>query len=236
VNTAAQGEAPGEGVVADYLANRLGEAEAQAFELYCLGHPDFAREVERELALKTGMRELHQSAPQVTSPGRKRRYGGWPLALAASVAVLASSVLIIQYSMDRRPPLVAFSSRGDIPDALRRSAVSQVSLVRMRGNDAVTRASVPANGLVDIRLIPDSIAESGIYSVQISAESQSSTKPLIVRGLRPTPDGYLQLFVPAAQMIGRTWLVSVGEDADVGKQHGVEVFRLKFVPAPGTAQ
>jgi hypothetical protein len=106
----------------------------------------------------------------------------------------------------------------------------------MRGNDAVTRASVPANGLVDIRLIPDSIAESGIYSVQISAESQSSTKPLIVRGLRPTTDGYLQLFVPAAQMIGRTWLVSVGEDADVGKQHGVEVFRLKFVPAPGTAQ
>jgi hypothetical protein len=235
VNPAVQGESPGEGVVADYLANRLSEAEAQAFELYCLGHPDFARGVERELALKTGMRELHQSAPQVTSPGRKRRFGGWPLALAASVAVLASSVLIIQYSMDKQPPLVAFSSRGDIPDTLRRSAVSQFSLVRMRGNDAVTRASVPADGLVDIRLIPDSIAESGIYTVQISAEFQSSTKPLILRGLRPTPDGYLQLFVPAAQMIGRTWLVSVGEDADVGKQHGVEVFRLKFVPAPGTS-
>jgi hypothetical protein len=233
VNTAVQGEAPAEGVIADYLANRLSETEAQEFELYCLRHPDFARHVERELALKTGLRELHRSAPQISSAGRKR-YGGRPLALAASVAVFASAALLFQYSLDKRPSLVAFRSMADIPDPLRSSAVSQVRLIRMRGSDAATRVSASARGLVDIRLVPDSIAESGIYSVQISAESQSSTKPLIVRGLRPTPDGYLQVFVPAAQMIGRVWLVSVGEDADVGKQQGVEVFRVEFVAA-GTA-
>ena len=61
MNIAAPGEVPGETVVADYLANRLSETEAQAFELYCLEHPDFARDVERELALRS---EEHTSELQ----------------------------------------------------------------------------------------------------------------------------------------------------------------------------
>jgi hypothetical protein len=236
VTSATQSQAPGEEVVADYLANRLSEDKAQAFEHYCLEHPDFARDVEHELALKTGLRQADQPTVHVSAPVRRRRFGRWPLALAASVVVLVSAVLVYQYSSNRIPTLVAFTSVSDLPEQLRLASVSEVRLVRMRRGMEATQVSASANGLVDLRLIPDSIAESGIYSVQISAESQSSTKPLIVRGLRPTPDGYLQVYVPAAQMIGRTWLVSVGEDADVGKQQSVEVFRLQFVAASGTAQ
>jgi hypothetical protein len=235
VNIAAQGEAPGEAVVADYLANRLSDAEAQAFEIYCLEHPDFAREVERELAIKTGMRQAHQSVAQVSVPTHKRRYRRWPLTLAASVVALASAVLIVQYVIDKRPALVAFSSTTDVPDQLKRSAVSQVWLVRVRGNSAATQVSAPAAGVVEIRLLPGKDSKSGDYSVQISAEPPSSTKPLTVRHLKQATDGYLQLYVPAKQMLGRTWLISVAEGGDSGKSQPQEVFRVQFVAAVGPA-
>jgi hypothetical protein len=236
LNTAAPSEAPGEAVVADYLANRLSEAEAHSFEHYCLEHPDFAREVERELALKTGMRQAQAGARQVSaSMSPKRQLSRWPLALAASVVVLASAVLIIQYVMDKQPQLVAFTSTTDVPDRLKRSAVSQVWLVRVRGNSATTQVSAPVDGVVEIRLLPDLDSKSGDYSVQISAQSPSSTKPLTVRHLRPAADGYLQLYVPASQIVGRTWLISVAEDGDSGKAQSHAVFRVQFVTAAGPA-
>jgi hypothetical protein len=234
LNIAAPSEIPGEAVVAAYLANRLSETEAQEFELYCLQHPDFARDVERELTLKTGMREADQSVAPVSVPTYKRRYR-WRLALAASVAVLASAVLIIQYVMDKQPALVAFTSTIDVPEQLRRSAVSQVWLVRVRGNSAATRVSAPADGVVEIRLLPDKDSKSGDYSVQISRESLSSTKPLIVKHLKQATDGYLQLYVPAKQMIGRTWLISVAEGDDFEKSQPHEVFRVQFVAASDSA-
>lgn len=236
MNTSAQGEAPGESVIADYLANRLSEAEAQAFEQYCLQHPDFARDVERELALKTGMRQAHQSVAPVRVPTHKRRYRQWAFALAACVAVLGSAVLVIQYSKDTQPSLVAFTSTIDIPDQLRGSAISEIRVVRMRGNDAVTQVSASANGLVEIRLLPSLSSKSGGYSLQIADESGPSTKPLTVRNLRPAPDGYLQLYVPASQMIGRTWLISLAENGDFGKSQTKEVFRIQFVAAAGSAK
>ena len=197
-------------------------------------HPDFARDVERELALKTGMRGAHQSVAPVSVPMHKRRYR-FRLALAASVAVLASAVLVIQYSKDKQPALVAFTSTMDVPDQLKGSVVSQVWLVRVRGNRAATQVSAPADGVVEIRLLPDLNSKSGDYSVQISAQSPSSTKPLTVGNLRPATDGYLQLYVPAKQMIGRTWLISVAEGGDFEKSQAHEVFRVQFVAAPGSA-
>jgi hypothetical protein len=235
LNIAAPSEAPGEAVVADYLANRLSEAEAQSFEHYCLEHPDFAREVECELALQTGLRQAHQSVAQVGLRTHERRYGRWPLALAASVVVLASAVLVIQYSKDKESPLLAFTSTVDIPDHLRRSSLSQVRLVRMRGNEATTQVSASINGLVEFQLLPDLSPKSGDYSLQIASESGSSTKPLIVKHLRPADNGYLQLYVPASQMIGQTWLISVAEDGDFGKSQSMEVFRVEFVAASESA-
>jgi hypothetical protein len=236
VNSAAQDEAPGEGLVADYLANRLNEAEAQAFELYCLEHPDFAREVEGELALKTGLREAHKSVAKVSALTPRRRVGRWPLAFAATVAVLASAFLIVQHLMERPTPLVAFASTADVPDSLRRSVVSHVSLLRVRGIDPSTQVSVAANSVVEIRLLPDLDSKSGDYTIQISAESASSIKPLTVRNLRPEVDGFLQFYLPASQMLGRTWSISVSVDGNFGGSQPIEVFRVEFVTALGPAQ
>src|SRR5277367_2898948 len=138
MNTAAQGEAPGDGAVADYLANRLSEAEAQAFELYCLSHPDFARHVEREIALKTGVRQAQELFAASNVPLQNRSHNRWPLALAASIAVFISAAVVYQFSMRPHPGLVAFRSPTELTEELRHAAVSEVRLVRVRGADSVT--------------------------------------------------------------------------------------------------
>lgn len=227
MNAATHDKAPGEAVVADYLANRLNEAEALAFEHYCLEHPDFARDVERELALKTGLRQVYQPAEQVNSLIRKRTFTRWPLALAASVAIIVCAVLAFEYSINKRTTLVAFTSTVDIPDKLRRSAVSHVTLVRLRGTEAATLASVSVNGMIDMRLLPDIAAGASGYSLQIAAEAPSATKPLLLQHLKPDADGYLRIYLPANPMIGRSWLISLAEEGDLRTQKA-EVFRVRF--------
>ena len=41
--------------IEQYVAGRMGEAEACAFEDYCLANPEFARQVEYEQRLKAGL-------------------------------------------------------------------------------------------------------------------------------------------------------------------------------------
>jgi hypothetical protein len=224
-------EGPSERVVADYVANRLSEAEAQAFELYCLDHPDFAQHVEREVALKAGMRQAKgaENAKVSAVPSPKRRYLSWPLALAASVVIIISAVVVYQYSSKSPPGLVAFKSLNEVTNQLRHAAVSEIRLVRVRGADSVTRVSVPTEGLVDIRLLPDVPSNSGVYSIRIAAEPPLSISALVVRDLKPDANGYLQLYVAAAPLVGHSWLISAGEGGSV------EVFRVEFTSASATA-
>ena len=41
-------------LIEQYVAGRMGEAEAEAFEVRCLEDPDLARQVELEQRLKSG--------------------------------------------------------------------------------------------------------------------------------------------------------------------------------------
>jgi hypothetical protein len=226
-------EGPSENMVADYVANRMSEVQAQEFELYCLNHPEFAQHVEREVALKTGMRQAQaagsEDAKVSAVPSPKRRYLSWPLALAASIVIIISAVVVYQYSSKSPPGIVAFKSLNEVTNQLRHAAVSEIRLVRVRGADSVTRVSVPTEGLVDIRLLPDVPSKSGVYSIQIAAEPPLSISALVVRDLKPDANGYLQLYVAAAPLVGHSWLISVGEGGSV------EAFRVEFTSASATA-
>jgi hypothetical protein len=62
----------------------MGESEAQAFEEYCLAHPEFARQVEFEQRLKAGIAQVSRgdTAEFIRSSPPLR----WNLALAAGIA------------------------------------------------------------------------------------------------------------------------------------------------------
>ena len=44
--------------IEQYVAGRLGNEEAEAFEAYCVANPEFARQVEFEQRLRDGIREV----------------------------------------------------------------------------------------------------------------------------------------------------------------------------------
>jgi hypothetical protein len=232
VNTATQ-EAPGEAEIADYLANRLSEAEAQAFELYCLEHPDFAQLVEREIALKIGMRQTAAASVQPSITSHYRGLGRWPVALAASIVVIVCAMLAVRYSMERQTRLVAFTSAVEMTDNLRGAPVSLVNLLRVRGHESTTQVSASVNGVIELRLLPDSISSVRGYSLQIAREGASPRQSFIVRNLKSTTDGFVQVYLPAKQMIGGTWLISLAEDGDARSLQNASAYRVQFVVADG---
>jgi hypothetical protein len=70
--------------VARYAQNRLEGADLEAFEEYCLLHPEVAEQVQTDRAMRDG---LHAIEP--------RRSSRWPVyALAASVAVMAVGAVV----------------------------------------------------------------------------------------------------------------------------------------------
>ena len=48
--------------IEQYVQGRMSEAEARAFEEYCVAHPEFARQVEYEQRLKAGLAQVARGA------------------------------------------------------------------------------------------------------------------------------------------------------------------------------
>ena len=72
-------------LIEQYVAGKLAEAEAEAFEVSCLEDPELARQVEFEQRLKAGLEQVARgsTAEFVRSQGTL----GWRLAAAASVVL-----------------------------------------------------------------------------------------------------------------------------------------------------
>ena len=75
-----------------YVAGRMSEAEALVFEDYCLANPEFARQVEYEQRLKSGLAQVASgsTAEFVRSESPLR----WSLAAAAGLLIAVVAVLI----------------------------------------------------------------------------------------------------------------------------------------------
>ena len=80
-------------LIEQYVAGRLSEAEAQAFEDYCLANPEFARQVEYEQRLKAGIAQVARgsTAEFVRAPHPLQ----WTLAAAASMLLVLVAMFYI---------------------------------------------------------------------------------------------------------------------------------------------
>ena len=221
---------PGENEISAYLANRLTETEAQAFEQYCLEHPDFARDVERELQLKVGLAQIQPKALRAV----ERTQNWWPLALAASI-VLAALGFVISQSEQSPPALLAFKARSALPVTLRNAPITLAALVQVRGNDSTIRVIVPADGVVELRFPANDASQNSEYTVQVTPESRSGNRPLVLSGLKAGPDGYLSVYLPAKQMVGKRWIVSLRTAGNPQGSSGAPDFHVQFNAAGATS-
>jgi hypothetical protein len=88
-------------LIEKYVAGKLDEAQAAAFEEYCLMNPEFARQVEFEQRLKAGLEQV--ASGSTAEFVRAERSGFWRLAAAASVVLIITAGVWIW----QRMPLAA---------------------------------------------------------------------------------------------------------------------------------
>jgi hypothetical protein len=202
---------PDEATVAAYLGNQLPEPQAEAFELYCLDHPDFAQKVELDLTMKRGLREIGirdlQSRPTV----RFR-----PLrAMAAGLGAAAGCILLIWAWSHWQVGLIAYGNQNKIPLELRAGVPIGVTLLRLRGADATHRVVVPRrSGVLELKIFPDNSPGRQGYSVGIAVDSIVGSRSVVLDQLRPDADGFLELYLPLLNVVGHTLNITVASDAD----------------------
>jgi len=81
-------------LIEQYVAGKMGEVEADAFEESCLRDPELARQVELEQRLKLGIEQVSRNSEEFVRSGGT---GIWQLAVAASIlVVLTAGVWMLQ--------------------------------------------------------------------------------------------------------------------------------------------
>jgi hypothetical protein len=99
-------------LIEKYVAGRLSEAEAEAFEVACLEDPELARQVEFEQRLKAGLALVARGS--TAEFVRSSNTGYWRMALAASVVLaVVTGVFLWQQVPSRTHLLTAVSSEAE---------------------------------------------------------------------------------------------------------------------------
>jgi hypothetical protein len=129
--------------IEQYVAGKMSQAEAEAFEVYCLQNPEFARQVEFEQRLKAGIVQVARgsTAEFVRSHNPLR----WRLAAAAAVLLCLSVAFYAFHThfAGSQPLLSAVSSASP-----RAGATMRLALVR--GADT---APALQKGLVRVEIV-----------------------------------------------------------------------------------
>ena len=189
-------EPPDEATVTAYLSNRLDPGRAEAFELYCLRHPDFARRVELDLSLKAGFR-------QIRPPDSVRRTGHRRILLATAaglVLVVGCGVLLLRTV--HPGALLAYGSATEVPAPLLSGPRVSVTLIRLRGDSAVHRIVAPRRaGALAVRVAPDSPPGPLGYTMNVALESAVIPRSVTLDSLHPDADGYVEIYVPLATIV-----------------------------------
>jgi hypothetical protein len=205
VSGSSEHEPPDEATVAAYLSNRLDPTRAQAFEAYCLRHPEFARRVELDLHFKVGFRQMLRP-DSLRRTGHRRRT---MLAIAAGFILVVGCGLLL---LARVHPgaLLAYRSATEVPSALLSGPRVSITLIRLRGDSAVHRVIAPRRaGVLAVRVAPDSPPGPVGYAMGIALEPRVMSRSVTLDNLHADAEGYLDVYLPLAGLVGQTLTITL---------------------------
>jgi len=218
-------------IVERYLAGRLADDEALAFEAYVEAHPEVIRQIEIVARMKSGLATLKGSgelAKLMAVP--KRSVLRRPAVLAASIAAVAIAILLVirpwnaaapAISLAGTPQLLAGFGHEPLPIA------AQLTLMRSRGVEIQTLGMSPdGQSAVELTLDLRSPDTAARYSVQLLRVAGASLESLAtVSDLLPRGDGALVIYVRADTLKAGSYLIRATEAA-----HGNPVeFALRVI-------
>jgi hypothetical protein len=217
---------PDEATVAAYLGNQLPEPQAEAFEIYCLDHPEFARMVELDLTMKRGLREIGM---RDLKPRPALLYRP-PWAMAAGLGAVVACGLLLAWAPWRHS-LIAYRNSSEVPLQLRAGVHVGATFLRLRGSDAPHRLVVPRRaGVLELKIYPDTAPGPEGYSAGIVLDSIVGTRSVVLHRLRTDADGFLELYLPLSEVVGHTLKITLSSDVD-SSAAPAPAFRLQVVAA-----
>ncbi|MEJ0085728.1 MAG: hypothetical protein WDO72_08605 [Pseudomonadota bacterium] len=139
--------------IEQYVAGKMSQAQAEAFEHYCLENPEFAKQVEFEQRLKTGLAQVARgSTAEFVRSNHPMR---WRLAAAAAVLLcLAAGFYAFRANPDGAQPLLA-AIEGKSPHV-----GTTMRLAMVRGADT---APALQKGLVRVEIV--GLFDTGVHYV-----------------------------------------------------------------------
>jgi hypothetical protein len=204
-----------EATVAAYLSKGLDSDRAQAFEAYCLSHPDFARQVELDLFFKVGMKQQQeQEQDKARRAGQRRRIG---LALAAGLTLIVGCGLLL-LPRTHLGTLSAYRAATEVPAQLLAGPRVSATLIRLRGDSVVRRVVAPRGaGVLRVRVAADSPPGRLGYAMGVALEPRIIPRSVTLDNLHADADGYIEMYLPLSAVAGQTLRVTVASFPPMGE-------------------
>jgi hypothetical protein len=178
--------------IEQYVAGRMGEAESQAFEEYCLANPEFARQVEYEQRLKAGIAQVARGS--TAEFVRSNHPAPWRLAAAAGVVL---AVVSIFYAWHRLSPAHVPAVMAAVTTDDQRNG-STLRLALVRGSET---APALQRGMVRVEIV--GLFDLGFhYSVALDRLEQNKKVDTIATlySQHPTSPTTLEVMVDSDQL------------------------------------
>jgi hypothetical protein len=144
-----------------YVSDRMSLEEAAAFEARCESDPAFAAALEERLRFREGLTQLEESgrlASLLDEPWWKRRAGLQAIAAALVLSVFAAWWFV---TLQPRPMLLAQVDAG-VP------VVQTRMLMQLRGGDQPVVVTLPLDGMLELKMLPNGESSSRQWEVQLS--------------------------------------------------------------------
>jgi hypothetical protein len=190
--------------IEQYVGGKMSEAEAEAFETYCLANPDFARQVELEQRLKAGLAQVARGSTSEFVREEPTNY--WKYAAAASVIVLLGGALFAWRYLPRQPAQILTAG---LAGATHPGASMRLALVRGAGN----MPRLP-EGQVNVEIVGLFDPES-LYSIALDHFGPNRNIDAVdaLASQRPTSPVTLEIVIDGRQLEAGAYSLRVRKQA-----------------------
>lgn len=188
-----------------YVSGRMSEADARAFEDYCVANPEFARQVEFEQRLKAGIARV--ASGNTAEFVRSNHPMRWSLAAAAGIVlVLFAGFFLLNRDLPRHEPAIMAAVT---PSNQGQGRLLRLALVR--GTE--TTPELP-DGLVRVAIA--GLFDPGFeYSVALDRHDAKKNIDTIatLHGQHPTSPVTLEVLIDSDRLLAGTYSLRVRKQA-----------------------
>jgi len=191
-------------LIEQYVTGRMSEAEAAAFEDYCVANPEFARQVEFEQRLKAGLKMVASgsTAEFVRSAPADR----WKIAVAASVVLaVVAGAFFWQRLPGLQPQILAAAPVND------QHEFASMRLALIRGVESLPQLP---EGQVRIEIV--GLFDTGFhYSIALDRleKDKSIATVALLNGQHPTSPVTLEVLIDSTQLEPGSYFLRVRKQA-----------------------